>query len=86
MLSERNASHGSIRKSNQYQKVYTFDNGYGASVICKQGSYGNTDGLFELAVLDKDGKICCDTPITSDVIGYMTHDYVARVLKDIESL
>lgn len=86
MQLERNASHGSIRKSNQYQKTYTFDNGYGASVICNQGSYGNTDGLFELAVLDKNGDICYDTPITSDVIGYMTHDHVARVLKDIESL
>lgn len=71
---------------NQYQKIYTFDNGYGASVICNQSSYGSDNGLFELAVLDKDGEICYDTTITSDVIGYMTHDYVARVLKDIESL
>ena len=71
---------------NQYQKIYTFDNGYGASVICNQSSYGSDNGLFELAVLDKNGDICYDTPITSDVIGYMTHDYVARVLKDIESL
>jgi hypothetical protein len=86
MQSERNVSHVSIRKRNQYQKTYTFDNGYGASVICNQSSYGNTDGLFELAVLDKNGDICYDTPITSDVIGYMTHDHVARVLKDIESL
>ena len=71
---------------NQYQKIYTFNNGYGASVICNQSSYGSDNGLFELAVLDKDGKICYDTTITSNVIGYMTHDHVARVLKDIESL
>lgn len=71
---------------NQYQKTYTFDNGYGASVICNQSSYGGDNGLFELAVLDKNGNICYDTPITSDVIGYMTHDHVVRVLKDIESL
>jgi hypothetical protein len=55
-------------------------------VICNQGSYGNTDGLFELAVLDKDGEICYDTTITSDVIGYMTHDHVARVLEEISKL
>lgn len=71
---------------NQYQKIYTFNNGYGASVICNQSSYGSDNGLFELAVLDKDGEICYDTTITSDVIGYMTHDHVARVLKEIESL
>ena len=71
---------------NQYQKIYTFNNGYGASVICNQSSYGSDNGLFELAVLDKDGEICYDTTITSDVIGYMTHDHVARVLKDIEDL
>jgi hypothetical protein len=71
---------------NQYRKTYTFDNGYGASVICNESSYGGDNGLFELAVLDKNGNICYDTPITSDVIGYMTHDHVVRVLKDIESL
>lgn len=86
MQLERNASHGSIRKSNQYQKVYTFDNGYGASVICNQGSYGNTDGLFEVAVLDINGELCYDTSITDDVIGYLTFQEVADVLKEIESL
>ena len=86
MQLERNASHGSIRKSNQYQKTYTFDNGYGASVICKQGSYGNTDGLFEVAVIDINGDLCCDTPITDDVIGYLNFQGVADVLKEIESL
>jgi len=70
----------------QYQKIYTFDNGYGASVICNQGSYGNDNGLFELAVLDKDGKLCYDTPITDDVEGYLTFQGVADILKEIESL
>ena len=71
---------------NNYKNVYKFQNGYGASVICNQSSYGSDNGLFELAVLDKNGDICYDTPITSDVIGYMTFGHVARVLKDIESL
>ena len=37
---------------NQYRKTYTFNNGYGASVICNQSSYGGDNGLFEIAVLD----------------------------------
>ena len=70
---------------NQYQKTYTFDNGYGASVICNQGSYGNTDGLFELAVLDKNGNLCYDTPITDDVEGYLFQG-VVDILNDIAEL
>jgi len=86
MQSERNVTHVSIRKSNQYQKTYTFDNGYGASVICNPSSYGNTDGLFEVAVLDINGELCYDTPITDDVIGHLTFQEVADTLKEIESL
>ena len=71
---------------NSYFKIYAFNNGYGASVVCNQNSYGGDNGLFELAVLDNNGDICYDTPITSDVIGYMTFDHVTRVLKSIESL
>jgi len=71
---------------NQYQKTYTFDNGYGASVICNQGSYGNTDGLFELAVLDKNGNLCYDTPITDDVEGYLSFQGVVDILNDIAEL
>jgi len=71
---------------NQYQKTYTFDNGYGASVICNQGSYGNTDGLFELAVLDKNGNLCYDTPITDDVEGYLSFQGGVDILNDIAEL
>lgn len=35
-------------------KVYKFDNGYGASVVCSPNhSYGGSEGLWELAVLDE---------------------------------
>ena len=86
MQSERNVSHVSIRKRNQYQKTYTFDNGYGASVICNQSSYGNTDGLFEVAVLDINGNLCYNTTIADDVIGHLTFQEVADILKEIENL
>ncbi len=68
-----------------YQKIYSFDNGYGASVVCNLGSYGASDGLFELAVL-KNGEICYDTPITSDVLGWLNFDEVATLLKKIKAL
>jgi len=71
---------------NQYRKTYTFNNGYGASVICNQSSYGGDNGLFEIAVLDINGNLCYYTPITDNVIGHLTFQEVADTLKEIESL
>ena len=64
----------------------TFDNGYGASVVKHQYSYGGNDGLYELAVLDKDGELCYDTPITNDVIGYLREQDVSDVMEKIQQL
>lgn len=64
---------------------YEFENGYGASVLRSSYSFGGDRGLFELAVL-KDGDICYSTPITSDVVGYLTADEVAEYLSRIEKL
>lgn len=72
------------------QKIYRFPNGYGASVIQYPGSYGYDDGLWELAVLkfrDKDSwSITYDTPITDDVIGYLSEVEVQDILAKIEAL
>ena len=43
-----------------------FDNGFTASVIRNEMSYGNAQGLYELAVL-KDGSVTSETDITDDV-------------------
>lgn len=71
---------------NGYQLLYTFDNGYGASVVKHDFSYGGKNGKYELAVLDKDGSLCYDTPITEDVIGHLTMGEVENLLADISNL
>jgi hypothetical protein len=69
-----------------YKKTYSFGNGYGASVVCSQFSYGGDKGFFEVAVLDTNGEIVYDTPITSDVIGWLDFDGVAKTLQEIQCL
>jgi hypothetical protein len=73
------------------QKTYHFSNGYGASVVCHNGSYGgpyiqNSDkNLWELAVLDGD-DITYHTPITQDVVGHQSESEVEILLKEISEL
>ena len=63
-----------------------FDNGYGASVVQGPHTYGGEDGLYELAVLDNNGDLTYDTPITSDVEGYLSEDDVTKLLEQIQKL
>ena len=69
------------------QKIYKFDNGYGASVIRSDYSYGGSSGLWELAVLkfddDGDWSLNYSTDITDDVLGYLEWDKVEETLKEI---
>jgi hypothetical protein len=62
-----------------------FDNGYEASVVKSEYTYGGKNGLYELAVF-KDGEICYDTPITDDVIGYLRPEDVTDVMAKIQQL
>ena len=76
---------------NGVQKIYKFENGYGASVVCHDGSYGGPydefeKNLWEIAVLDSEGVITYHTPVTQDVIGRASDDEVTRVLKEISEL
>ncbi|GAI77634.1 unnamed protein product, partial [marine sediment metagenome] len=56
----------------------------------KVGSYGVNEDLWELAVLkgnEKDGwSLTYDTPITDDVIGYLSENEVGNYLERIEYL
>lgn len=63
-----------------------FANGFGASVVKTPYSYGGRNGLYELAVLDKDGQLLYDTPVTSDVLGYLTPEEVTEYMKQVQSL
>lgn len=69
-----------------YQKIYKFDNGYGASVVSHLGSYGGKNGLFEVAVIGKDGDLDYTTPVTNNVIGWLDFAGVAEVLEQIKNL
>ena len=68
-----------------YQKFVEFDNGYTASVVSNDMSYGSDRGLFEIAILYND-DIVYDTGITEDVIGFLDFQEVADTLKQIEKL
>jgi hypothetical protein len=63
-----------------------FDNGYGASVVVGPHTYGGEDGLYELAVLDSNGNLTYETPVTGDVEGYLSEDDVTKLLEQIQKL
>ena len=61
-----------------------FPNGYGIDITKHNGTYGRESDLWEIAVM-KDGDCCYDTPITDDVIGWLTDaealHYAIEVMK-----
>ncbi len=65
---------------------FMFPNGYGASVVRNEYSYGGDQGLYEVAVINSNGELVYDTPITSDVIGWCSSDDVEKLLIAIQSL
>lgn len=75
---------------NCIQKIYQFPNNHGARVVRHSGSYGHEQGLWELAVIKfrTDGRwdLIYDTPITNDVIGYLTEEGVQKLLDQIAAL
>ena len=74
------------------QKIYRFDNGFGASVIKSQFSYGGDENLWELAVLafnsddPTEFELTYETPITNDVIGNLSDEEVEERLTEIKTL
>jgi hypothetical protein len=68
------------------QCIVQFSNGYGASIVQGPHTYGGPKGLYEIAVFGKDGQISYNTPITDDVIGYLSEEDVEKTLTDIKNL
>ncbi len=73
------------------QWLYRFANGYGASVVQGSHTYGGEAGLYELAVLRFDGdsdsfELTYDTPVTHDVLGYLSLQDVANALAEVAAL
>lgn len=66
--------------------VYIASNGYKASIVQSPMSYGGNVGLYELAVMDQEENILYDTPITNDVLGWLTVEEVNTVIAEIEKL
>lgn len=62
-----------------------FPNGYSASVVRGDGTYGSDAGLYELAVVYND-KLVYDTPVTSDVLGHLTEGDVTEKLNEVAML
>ena len=80
-----------INESDEYIWRYAafFENGFGISIICGMGTYGGNRDLFEIAVLLGDKthfELCYDTPITNDVIGYLTEAEVLEYAHKIKDL
>ena len=76
---------------NGVQKFYQFPNGYGASVIKHDYSYGNQLGLWEMALLrfDDEGAPQLTTlePYFEDgVIGYLDDVEVLKLLNWIKNI
>lgn len=82
------------QKDNEHwsdQVLYRFENNYGASIIFHEGTYGFEQGLVELAVIrwDRNGSdwsLVFDTEITDDVIGYLSEQEAAEILRKIKEL
>jgi hypothetical protein len=64
-----------------------FENGFGASVVKHQYSYGGDRGLYEVGVLDSNGELHYDNPVANgDVIGYLRPEDVTDVMVKIQQL
>jgi hypothetical protein len=62
-----------------------FPNGYGVSVIFGKMFYSNGIDTYELAVT-REGNLCYDTPITDDVMGYLSAKEVTDVMAKVQTL
>lgn len=65
---------------------FGFPNGYTASIVRGPNTYGGDRGLYEGAVVHKDYGIVYDTPITSDVEGWLTTEKAIVFIESVAAL
>tara|TARA_R110002153_G_scaffold6512_4_gene29783 strand:+ start:2586 stop:2828 length:243 start_codon:yes stop_codon:yes gene_type:complete len=67
--------------------VFWFENLWGASVVKNEPMAYCKDGFpYEIAVLNKRGQIDYTTPLTNDVLGYLTTEQAVTTLEAIKEL
>lgn len=67
------------------QATMDFPNGYGVSVLLGDMWYSNGIDTYELAVM-YEGSITYNTPVTDNVLGYITATQVSEAMKQIQEL
>ena len=78
-----------VREKDKIQKIYSFPNGYGASVIKGKYTYGGPEGLWEIAPWTNDKHEFIGLSLLGwydDVKGRLNDPEVDRILKQIERL
>jgi hypothetical protein len=73
---------------NGVQYINFFGNGYGVSIVQHDHSWTNSD-TWELAVLkgsEMSWDLCYTTPITNNVLEYLTPDEVNAICQKISEL
>jgi hypothetical protein len=71
------------------QALMFFPNGYGVSVLIGGHAYSDGSAPYELAILTgnvKEWEICYDTPITDNVLGYLTPEEVTEYMIEVQKL
>ncbi len=78
-----------VKDEHKIQKIYSFPNGYGASVIKGKYTYGGPEGLWEIAPWTNDKHEFIGLSLLGwydDVKGRLNDPEVDRILKQIEGL
>lgn len=80
-------AHG--RLTDTERAVLFFNNGYGVSVIRGPATYGGDEGLYELGVVTgtpAKHSLTYATPVTDDVLGYLTEQDVTDAMAKVAAL
>ena len=71
---------------NGFQWVVGYPNGWSFDVVKHTYSYGQKDDLWELAVFDSHEELRYDTPITDDVIGWLSEEEIVAIAQQVAAL